>query len=398
MNLTEQIRLEKKNIAILGMCEALVMSINSILLTINPLIGYMLSAEKSQATLPIALFQLAGMFSIFPASFLMKRLGRRSGFMIGVLIGIIGSGVGIYGIYLKSFDIFTAATFLMGISNGFAGFYIFAAADAVRKPNRSKAISFVMAGGVLAALIGPLLVIWMQGLVESQVYIGPFISIFIFQILSLVLLCFLSIPKLNEEVTSTQGRPFIKIIKQSSFILSILSGVCSNGVMVFVMTATPLAMSTHHHNIDDTALSMQLHLLGMFVPSFFTGYLIARFNSLRVMICGAAVIVASIVINTAEFSLFNISLAMFLLGLGWNFINISSTTLLTEACTPEDQTMIQALYEFIILSSMAFFVYLSGWTINKYGWLFLNFSSISVLIVLFVGITIILQRKRYINA
>jgi MFS family permease len=397
MNLATQIRLEKKNIVILGMCEALVMSMNSILLTINPLIGYMLSDEKSQSTVPIALFQLAGMLSIFPASFLMKWLGRRSGFIIGILIGILGTGLGIYGIYVKSFEIFAAATFLIGIYNGFAGFYIFAAADSVRKPNQSKAISLVMAGGVLAALIGPLLVIWMQGLVESQIYIGPFIAIFIFQIITLCLLLFLRIPNIKEEINSKRETSLIKILKQSNFILSILSGICSNSVMAFIMTATPLAMTAHHHGINDTALSMQLHLLGMFVPSFFTGYLIAKFKSTKIMICGAAILLASIIINTAEFSLFNISFSMFLLGLGWNFTNTSSMTLLTESCNSENQATIQALYEFIILSSMAFFVYLSGWTLNKFGWILLNISSISIFIILLLGIVIIFQRRRYIS-
>ena len=397
MNSHEQARLEKKNIFILGMCEALVMTMNSILLTINPLIGYILANEKSQATIPIAIFQLAGMFSIFPASFLMKWLGRRNGFIIGVLIGILGAAIGVYGIYLKSFEIFAAATFLIGIYNGFAGFYIFAAADAVRKQFRSKAISLVMAGGILAALIGPLLVIWIQSLVNSQLYIGPFISIFVFQILTLFLLLFLRIPNPKEEVNLKKKISLIRIFKESKFILSILSGVGSNGAMVFIMTATPLAMSGHHHNINDTALSMQIHLLGMFAPSFFTGHLIAKFNPMRIMICGAAIILASIAINTTEFSLFNISLSMLLLGLGWNFMNISSTTLLTEACTSENQAITQALYEFIILSSMAFFVYLSGWIISEFGWTYLNISSISIFIVLFLGVALTTQRKKYVT-
>lgn len=394
MNLYKQSRLEKKNIFILGTCEALVMTMNSILLTINPLIGFVLANEKSQATIPIAIFQLAGMFSIFPASFLMKWVGRRNGFIVGVLFGILGAAIGVYGIHLKSFEIFAAATFLIGIHNGFAGFYIFAAADAVRKPFRSKAISFVMAGGILAALIGPLLVIWVQNLVNSKLYIGSFISIFIIQILTLILLCFLSIPNPIKEEKFKKNTSLVSIIKESKFVLSILSGVGSNGAMVFIMTATPLAMAGHHHNINDTALSMQIHLLGMFAPSFFTGHLIAKFNPMKIMICGAVIILTSIAINMAQFSLFNISFSMLLLGLGWNFMNISSTTLLTEACTAENQAITQAIYEFIILSSMAFFVYLSGWTISKFGWIHLNILSILIFIVLFLGIAITTQRKR----
>lgn len=251
-----------------------------------------------------------------------------------------------------------------------------------------------MAGGILAALIGPLLVIWVQNLVNSKLYIGSFISIFIIQIITLILLLFLSIPNPIKEEKFKKNTSLVSIIKESKFVLSILSGVGSNGAMVFIMTATPLAMAGHHHNINDTALSMQIHLLGMFAPSFFTGHLIAKFNPMKIMICGAVIILTSIAINMAQFSLFNISFSMLLLGLGWNFMNISSTTLLTEDCTAENQAITQAIYEFIILSSMAFFVYLSGWTISKFGWIHLNILSILIFIVLFLGIAITTQRKR----
>jgi MFS family permease len=397
MNLSEQISLERKNILILSLCQAFFMSMNSILLTIDPLIGYILSEEKSQSTLPIALFQLAGMLAIFPASFAMKKFGRRQGFILGVLIGTIGTIAGIYGIHIKSFWFFAIATFFIGIYNGFSGFYIFAAADSVRKPFQSRAISFVMAGGVLAALIGPLLVVWMQKAVDSSLYMGPFISILLFQILTLFILLFLNIPDLHEENNRQECRPIIQIIKQSKFILSILGGMCGNGLMVFVMTASPLAMTSHQHNIDDTAFIMQLHLLGMFTPSFFSGYLIDKFNAMRMMIYGLVIILVAIIINTTIFSLINMSFSLFLLGLGWNFMNISSTTLLIEACAAEDQAIIQAIYEFFIVSTMAFFVYLSGWSMNNFGWIMLNFSGIPILLILLIGITLTLPRKRLLN-
>lgn len=369
------------------------MLINSILLTVNPLIGYILSNEKSQSTLPIALFQLAGMFAVFPASLVMRCYGRRGGFIIGVLIGILGSALGIYGIYLEDFWVFAASTFVIGIYNGFANFYVFAAADVVSEFYRSKVISFVIAGGMLASLAGPLLIIFIQKFAESRLFIGPFASILIFQLFSLFLLLFLNIPDVLIQKKQKIRSPIVRLIQNPTFMISILGGMCGNGLMILVMTASPLAMSAHHHSIDDTAFSMQIHLLGMFIPSLFTGYLIAKFNAIRMMIVGATIIFIGLVINTTELSFFNVSCSLFFLGIGWNFMNVSSLTLLTKVSTAENQAMIQALYEFSILSVMAFFVYISGVLMNQYGWIPLNILCLLVLLILFLGMALNLQRS-----
>lgn len=393
----EYTRNERKNVLILGLCEALTMSMNSILLTIDPLIGYTLVDEKSQATAPIALFQIAGMLATFPASFLMQRFGRRWGFILGVLIGILGSGIGIYGIFRKSIMIFCIATFLIGFYNGFSGFYRFAAADAVRESHRSRAIAWVMAGGVLAALIGPLLVVWAQNMASSQLFIGPLFSIIILQIISLFLLLFLQIPKRKEANKKRENKSITEVIKQPNFTVSLIGSMCSCGAMVLVMTAAPLAMATHQHDIDNTAFSMQAHLLGMFVPSLFTGRLIAKFNPIRIMVFGAGINLISVVINTGEFSLFNMCFSLFFLGLGWNFMYISATTLLTEIDTSEGQAMIQAIYEFIVLVFVATFTYASGWFMDKLGWTALNLVSIPILSILLIAVVLTQQQKRYLK-
>lgn len=394
----EYTKIERKNVLILGLCEALTMSMNSILLTIDPLIGYMLVDEKSQATAPIALFQIAGMLATFPASFSMQRFGRRWGFILGVSVGILGAGIGIYGIANKSTLLFCIATFLIGFYGGFSGFYRFAAADAVRESHRSRAISWVMAGGILAALAGPLLVVWSEKMVSSQLFIGPFFSIIILQLITLFLLFFLQMPKVKEENKQRSSQPISQVVKQPNFIISLLGGMCSCGAMALVMTAAPLAMAMHNHSIDHTALSMQSHLLGMFVPSLFTGRLIARFNPIRVMVFGAAINLISVVINTGDFSLFNISFSLFFLGLGWNFMFISATTLLTEMSASEGQAMVQAVYEFMVLIFVTTFVYGSGWIMDKLGWTALNLVSIPILFILVITIVLTQQQRHFLKA
>ena len=390
-------KIERKNVLILGLCEALAMSMNSILLTIDPLIGYTLVDEKSQATAPLALFQIAGMLATFPASFLMQRFGRRWGFILGVLIGILGTGIGIYGISQKSILLFCIATFLIGFYSGFSGFYRFAAADSVRESYRSRAISWVMAGGVLAALIGPLLVVWAEKMVSSQLFIGPLFSIMLLQIITLFLLFFLQIPKLKEVHKKQASKPIAEVIRQSNFIISLLGSMCSCGAMVLVMTAAPLAMAMHQHDIDNTAFSMQAHLLGMFAPSLFTGRLIARFNPVRVMVFGAGINLISVAINTGEFSLFNMCFSLFFLGLGWNFMYISATTLLTEIGSSEGQAIIQGVYEFLVLVFVTTFTYASGWLMDKLGWTALNLVSIPILSILLITVVLTQQQRRYLK-
>jgi MFS family permease len=394
---------EWKNVLILGLCEALTMSMNSILLTVAPLIGFALADEKSQATAPIAVFQIAGMIATFPASFSMKWLGRRWGFILGTVIGLMGAGIGIYGISHQSIAIFFISTFLLGFSGGFSGFYQFAAADAVRESHRSRAIAWVLAGGILAALMGPLLVIWTQNLFGSQSFVGAFFSFIVLQFITLLLLLFLNIQR-SKAPKQQQGsqlahanQRFKKVLQQPNFIVSLLGGICSYGIMVLMMTASPLAMTAHQHSIDNIAFSMQAHLIGMFVPSLFTGQLIHRFSPIRIMFLGAVINLISIAINTVEVSLVTMCFSLFFLGLGWNFMFISATTLLTEVGHSEDQAMIQAVYEFCTLFFVAIFVYASGWVMDKFGWASLNLISIPLVFTLLIALMFYQQQRRYLK-
>jgi MFS family permease len=389
-----------KNVIILGICEALAMSINSILLIVDPLIGITLIDEKSQATAPIAVFQVAGMLATFPASFLMKWFGRRWGFVLGTLIGIIGIAIGIYGLLNRSIILFFISTFLMGFYGGFSGFYQFAAADAVRESDRGKAISWVLAGGILAGLMGPLLVVWTQNIFKGQLFIGSFLSIFVLQFITLFSLLFLDINSAKEAGKKEKSdhfsvqRSFLEVIKQSNLIIPLFGGICSYGTMVLVMTAAPLAMSAHPDSIDHTALSMQFHLIGMFIPSLFTGQLISKFGTTKIMILGAVINLISVSINMNEVSLENMCLSLLFLGIGWNFMFISATTLLTASTNSENQAMIQAVYEFCILFFVSIFVYASGWIMDQFGWATLNLISIPIVLIFLIKL-IFPKQERY---
>jgi MFS family permease len=401
MKTYEPINNQWKNVVILGICEALAMSMNSILLIVDPLIGVTLIDEKSQATAPIAVFQAAGMLATFPASFSMKWFGRRWGFMLGTLIGIIGIAIGIYGLFNRSIILFFISTFLMGFYGGFSGFYQFAAADAVRESDRSKAIAWVLSGGILAGLMGPLLVVWTQNIFKDQLFIGSFLSIFILQCITLFVLLFLDINMVEEpekkkkSYYSPARKSFMEVFKQSNLIIPLLGGICSYGIMVLVMTASPLAMANHQNSIDHTALSMQFHLIGMFIPSLFTGQLIGRFGATKIISLGAAINLISVSINMVEVSLENMCLSLLFLGISWNFMFISATTLLTASSNSENQAMIQAVYEFCILFFASIFVYASGWIMDQFGWATLNLISIPIVFTFLITLILSNRKKHY---
>lgn len=387
-------RTEKKNVLLLALCQALAMTGTTILITTAALIGYSLAKDKSLATFPLALEQLATMSATIPASLLMKRIGQQLGFVVGVFIGMIGAALGVYAIFIGSFTVFCLTTLLLGVFNGFAGFYRFAAADTASKGFRSKAISFVMAGGVIAALFGPELATWSKDLFKPALFAGSLAFIVGLQMLALFLLPFVDIPQLSETERRESGRAFTVIVQQPVFIVALLVSMLGYGVMMLVMTATPLAMVTDSYPFDTAAFVIQMHVFGMFAPSFFTGYFIARFGVLNIILCGGVLNVLCIAINLLGTDFLNFWVALLLLGIGWNFMFIGSTTLLTEAYTPAEKAKTQALHDFLMFGFVAFATFLSGRLLHDFGWEAVNYASIPM-ILLALAATLWLRPQRY---
>ncbi len=365
----------KVQVTLLALCQALAMTTNTVLITVAALIGYALAADKALATVPLAVRQIATMAATIPASLLMQRMGRRGGFLVGTLVGIGGAGVGIYSLAIAHFWLFTLAMGLLGVSNSFVGYYRFAAADVATDAFRSQAISWVIAGGIVAAMLGPWLATGSQGWFNSELYIGALVAVLGLQVLASGLLWGLHIPPTGIDQTAHRTRPLLKIMAQPKFLVATLGSTISYGIMVFVMTATPLAMSAELHSFNQTATVIQWHVLGMFGPSLITGWLIQRFGVLTMIQTGALLTLGCMVVNLAGTSFAHFAIALLLLGLGWNFMYVGSTTLLTVTHTATEKGKVQAAHDFLVFSFVALATLLSGRVFYRFDWAMLNHLS-----------------------
>jgi MFS family permease len=385
--------LTQQNVLILALCQALAMTGNVVLFTVAALIGQALAPDKSWATVPLAMLQVATMLVTIPASLLMQRVGRQLGFINGVLIGLAGAGLGIYAVIVHSFSLFCISAILFGSFNSFVGFYRFAAAEAATDAFRSQAIALVIAGGVVAALTGPPLANWSKDWLASAVFAGSLAIIAVLQVASILLLLWVKLPRPKQDEQPVQGRLLKTIMRQPVFAVAALGSMLGYGVMILVMTATPLAMQSQAHPFHETASVMQWHVLGMFAPSFFTGFLIARWGVLTIISCGSILSLLCLGINLSGSGLLNFSIALLLLGIGWNFIFIGSTTLLTEAYTPAEKAKTQAAHDFLMFAFVAFATMLSGTVFQNLGWKAVNLAGIPMMVLILIA-ALWLQRQR----
>lgn len=394
MNQANLIFRAKKNVALLALCQALSMTCMTVLITVAALIGNALAADKTLATLPLALLQLAVMLATIPASLLMRRIGRQMGFVVGTVIGMVGAALGTLAVFTQSFELFCTATLLLGVFSGFSGFYRFAAADAAQASFRAQAISLVIAGGVVAALMGPGLSTWAKDWFTDAVYAGSILSLVALQAVTLVLLMGIDMPPLPLSEQHQSGRSLFEISRQPVFRVAVLGSMVGYGVMIFLMTATPLAMVHINHSFGAAATVIQWHVLGMFAPSFFTGFLIARFGVLRIILSGVIFNLLCVTTALMGTSVGHFLVSMALLGVGWNFMFVGSTTLLTDAYTPAEKAKTQALHDFLMFGFVAAATFLSGRLLNDFGWAVLNYTAIPALVAVLVAVVWLQQTRR----
>ena len=378
----------KHNIPILAFCQALFMSGTSLMVATTALVGFALEDEKIYASLPFTLQLLATMFTSIPAAMLMAKIGRKAAFLIATIVAMIGAATCAYAVIEHSFILFVTGSILIGIFSGFANFYRFTAADSVDHENKSRAISFVLAGGVLAAVIGPNLANHTRDLIDNAAFAGSYASIILLYIFSFILLSFLDLPHEKPPINyqADSGRALREIARQPRFIIAIITGALGYATMTLLMTATPLAMQHNHHVYADTAFVIQWHVLGMFAPSFFTGHLIRRFGLLSIMTAGAVLGLASILINLLGISVSHFWFALLLLGISWNFLFIGATTLLTETYSESEKFKAQALNDFLVFSVVACASLFAGVLHHKFGWQFVNYLAIPAVIVIFISL------------
>ena len=358
------------------------------------LVGQMLADNKLLATLPIAIMTIGTASSTVPMSMLMKRIGRRFGFLIGASSGVISGALGAYAIVEGSFWLFSFAALIMGIYQACTQYYRFAAVESAPVDYVSRAISFVLLGGVISALIGPSLAVYSRDLLTPVPFAGGFAMAALISVAAMIPLSLLRIPRPMEDGNHEGARPLGLIIRQPAFIAAVLNAATSYGLMVLVMTATPLAMTACGFEMHDTGSVIQWHVLAMFVPSFFTGTLIHRFGVLSILFTGMALFVVSAAFAVSGIEMLNFGVALILLGVAWNFLFVGGTTLLTEAYEPSEKAKTQGLNEFIVFAAAATGSFSSGGLFNLSGWDAVNYGMAPFLIITFFATLWYARTKR----
>ena len=340
----------------------------SIVSTTASIIGSVLAPDRALSTLPIAVQMTGMMTATIPAALLMARIGRRPGFWVGAALGASGAAIAAIALFQATFAWFCVGTFLLGTYNGVGQQYRFAASELADDAFRAKAISLVLAGGVVSATFGPQMAKWSSELFAPVMFAGCYVVIIALCVTAALLLCFIDLPKPPPPALRSGGRPLVAIAAQPTFITAAIAGMVGYGVMSLVMTATPIAMLDCGHVFGDAAFVIQWHALGMFAPSFVTGHLINRFGLARVMLTGAALLLMCCGINLAGLAIANFWAANVALGVGWNFLFIGATTLLTRTYAAEEKGKVQALNDFLIFGTVAMSSFASGALLSGVGW------------------------------
>lgn len=378
----------KSGVWALSLCQALLTTGNVLLVSVTALIGQMMAPDVQWITLPVALQFIGLMCATIPASLIMDKVGRKRGFLLGNTIGIGGALCCIKALYNSQFELFCTGTFLLGIGIGFGTLYRFAAVELCDKSQQARAISIVMAGGVLAAVAGPNLAKYSQAVVYDTPFVGAFWGLLGLYIIAITVLVFTRFPVRSKQVAKQGARPIWRIVRQPIFLVSVSAAMISYTTMNLLMTATPLAMVGCGFSFSQSANVIQLHVLGMFLPGFFTGRLIKRFGTTQVLLAGAALLLACIAINLNGQSLWHFSLALLALGVGWSFMFISATNLVTGAYRDSEKPKTQAANEFLVFSMVTLSALAAGWLQATLGWRLMNLASIplvllSVLVILY---------------
>ena len=361
----------------------LLLSNGVLMAAVGALAGYALAPSPRLATVPAVAYVLGAALSTLPASFFMKRRGRRAGFLLGSSLGIAGGAVGAIAIALHSFTLLLAGTFLCGIYNAFGQYYRFAAADAAPPDWKSRAISLTLAGGIFGGFIGPAVGRFTRDLVEPQ-FLASYAVLAVFALASFVIAAGLSFPEQSAEERHGTGRPLGVILRQPAVVVAVLAAAVGYGVMNLLMSVTPLAMDLCcHHPFADATFVLQWHVIGMFAPSFFTGALIRRVGVLNVLLAGAALMFVCVAIAMSGVTLMHFWWALTLLGVGWNFLYIGGTLLLTEAHSPAEKAKVQGVNDSLVFVVMVGSSLASGVVVTGSG----GWAMLTRLTVPFLALT-----------
>jgi MFS family permease len=364
-----------RNVLLLAACQAMLLTNNSTLIAINALAGLALAPHAWLATLPVTCWVLGSALTTVPASFYMKHVGRRAGLMRGAAVGIAGALACASAVWLQNFWLLCAGTLVWGTYNAFGQYYRFAAAEVATVEFRATAISLVLAGGLIGGILGPTTSRFTVDLLGPK-FMGAYLALILCAVTAILLLRYIEVPDPATEERASSGRPMREIASQPKFAVAVLAGAVGYGVMNLLMTSTPIAMGACGHPYGDAAFVISSHVIAMFAPSFVTGTLIRRFGVLPVMFVGALLNVGAIGTAVSGLSVTHFWLALVLLGVGWNFLYVGATTLLTETYRPEERAKAQGANEFAIFVMMVVSSLSSGVIVTGAGWELLNLAAL----------------------
>ena len=386
----------RRNVGLLAACQAMLFTNNSTLIAINGLAGLALAPSATLATLPVTCWVVGGALATMPASQYMRKVGRQSGLMRGAAIGIVGALICAAAVWQASFWLLCFGALVFGTFNSFGQYYRFVAAEVAPMEFRATAVSLVLAGGLVGGILGPSLSRVTIDLIEPK-FTGAYLALIAFVLVTIAILSRIRVPNLSAAEQASSGRPLSEIARQPKYIVAVLAGAISYGVMNFLMTSTPIAMRGCGHPYGDAAFVISSHVVAMFAPSFLTGPLIRRAGVIPVMLAGAVLNVASIAMALSGLAVANFWWSMVLLGVGWNFLYIGATTLLTETYRPEERAKAQGANETAIFAMMALSSFSSGMIVTNAGWEKVNYAAmplIAVVVAALVFLSLTMKKSR----
>jgi MFS family permease len=373
---------EKRNVVVLAVCQVLFNTGRGLTFLVAAIASAaMLGDDLRLATAPITMMLIGTAAGTLPSAHLMRRFGRKWGFVAGSLIGALGGLLAMSALTDQNFILFNVAILLFGVYSGFAQQYRFAAADTASAEFKAKAIALVLAAGVVGAFTGP-----EAGRLGKELwgadFVGSFAILTVVTLLSGLAVLGIDIPKLTKQEYADPGRPLGVIFRQPAVIVAVITASLGYMVMTFLMTATPIAMTVGaHHGLDSTAFVIEWHVVGMFAPGFFSGTLIKRYGTLRIIAIGNALLLAAVAAALSGTGFWHFWLSLFFLGVGWNFAFTGGTTLLTEIDTPSERAKLQGTNDFIVFTLLAFASLFSGTVYHLLGWVWVNLLALPMIVI-----------------
>lgn len=370
-----------KNLWFLTLAQGLYLTNNVTFIAINGLVGFALAPEPWLATLPVMAYVVGSAMATTLVAKVQRRLGRKRSFQIALLVAFFSSLVCAFATLEKQFWLLNLGTVIAGFYNANAQLYRFAAAELADKTAKEKAISWVLAGGILGAVLGPNMASWTRDWF-MQPFAGAYITLAGVAVIAFAVISQIRFPEKRVDPNQEPGRPLSEIMRQPLFIVCTLTAALAYGVMNLLMAATPLAMEACQFSFDKTAWVLEWHVIGMFAPGFFTGALIKRIGVMWVLRMGVVLNIACVMIALSGITFFHFLIALFLLGVGWNFLFTSSTTLALEAYRPSERDKAQGAINFFVFLATALSALSSGVLITTQGWTLLNLGSIVPLTII----------------